>query len=68
MVLSMSVGLRMSRLLLRGNVWPKSMAATAVAHGVKLGGAVQSTTQLLPMAAGVQVHGDKMVGDLAAVI
>ena len=62
----MSVGLRMSKLLLRGNVWPKSMAATAVAHGVKLGGAVQSTIQSLPMAAGVQAHGVRMVGDLEA--
>ncbi len=57
MALSMSVGLRMSKLLLRGNVWPKSMAATAVAHGVKLGGAVQSTTLSSLMLAGVTAHG-----------
>jgi hypothetical protein len=57
MALSMSVGLRMSKLLLRGNVWPKSMAATAVAHGVKLGGAVQSTTPSSLMRAGVTAHG-----------
>ena len=68
MALSMSVGSRMSRLLLRGNVWPKSMAATAVAHGVKLGGAVQSTTQSLPMAVGIRARGAIMAGGWAVVI
>ena len=68
MALSMSVGLRKIRLLLRGNVWPKSMVATAVAIGVKLGGAVQSITQLSPMAAGVQDIGVRMAGEWVVVI
>ena len=57
MALSMSVGLRKNRLLLRGNVWPKSMAATAVAIGVRLAGDAQSTTLSFQMLVGVMAFG-----------
>lgn len=57
MALSMSVGLRKNRLLLRGNVWPKLMAATAAGIGLKQRGVAQSTTLSSLMVAGVMVFG-----------
>ena len=62
----MSVGLRMSRLLLRGNVWPKSMAATAVAIGVRLAGDAQSTTLSSLMLVGVMAFGVVLMTRMAA--
>ena len=53
----MSVGLRKNRLLLRGNVWPKLMAASVVERGLKQHGAVQSTTLSSLMLVGVTAHG-----------
>ena len=62
----MSVGSRMSRLLLRGNVWPKSMAATAVAIGVRLAGDAQSTTLSSQMLVGVMAFGVVLMMRMAA--
>ena len=64
----MSVGLRKSRLLLRGNVWQSLMAATAAVHGAKLGGACLFTTASLRMVGGIQEPGGRMAGDLEVVI
>ena len=57
MALSMSVGSRKNRLLLRGNVWPKLMAATAADTGLKQRGVAQSTIRSSPMVAGVMAFG-----------
>ena len=65
MALSMSVGLRKIKLLLWGNVWPKSMAATAVAIGVRLAGDAQSTTLSSLMLVGVMAFGGALMTRMA---